>query len=154
MSKEFYGSIEREHLISGSRPHEVYRVVTDYPGYPQVFSEFREVQVLKEAGAHQRVEFLIHVLINIRLVLDIHHDEATLATDWHLVESNLISDLSGGWRFIESGADTRLILTVGATPRSGVSAWLISKATRLILSRTLPGVFQALEQEVLARQSR
>ncbi len=153
MSKEYYDSIEREHLIPGSSPREVYQVVTDYPAYPQVFPEFRSVQVLEEVGAQQRVEFLIHLVLNIRIVLDIHHDEATLTTEWRLVESNLVTDLAGGWRFIERGADTRLVLYAAATPRSAVSAWLINKATRLILSRTLPNIFEALEREVLTRQA-
>jgi ribosome-associated toxin RatA of RatAB toxin-antitoxin module len=146
-------SIEREHVIRGAAPREAYDVVTDYACYPRVFPEFTKVTVVQRDGARQRVEFIAKVVIEVRYVLDIVHDEEQLKTSWTFVEGKIVSDSVGGWQFTARGPDTHIKYRAGIAVNAPLPKFVLNKVSDGILRVSIPRLFSSLEREVTARRS-
>ncbi len=145
-------NIDRDYVIHRCTPRDVFDVVIDYASYPRVFPEFAQARILEDHGIRRRAEFLLDMVVAMRFVLDIIHDEQALTTNWTLVEGNLISLLEGGWRFVEQGYDTRMYLHAGVTVKAFLPPMLKRKISRLLLASSIPNVFRAVEHEVILRQ--
>lgn len=145
-------SIEREHVVRGATPRECYDVVTDYPCYPRVFPEFTGCRVLERDGARQRVEFTAKVVVEVRYVLDIVHDEPATTTRWTFVEGKVVSDSVGGWAFFSDGDSTRIKYHAGIAIKAPLPRFVINKVSNALLGTSIPAMFRALDREVAARR--
>ena len=145
--------IEREYLLRGALPREVYDVVTDYPCYPRVFPEFTGCRVIGRDGARQRVEFTAKVVVDVRYVLDILHDEEALSTRWTFVEGKVVSDSVGGWAFFADGDSTRIKYHAGMAVKAPLPKFVINKISNALMGTSIPAMFRALDREVAARRS-
>ncbi|HXU03127.1 MAG TPA: SRPBCC family protein, partial [Polyangia bacterium] len=90
--------VHRSHLVARATPAEVYAIVTDFPAYPRLFPEMKQVRVVSTTGNVVRVEFRAEVVIAVRYVLDLSCDRETLTVNWTFVEGDIVTDSTGGWR--------------------------------------------------------
>jgi len=145
-------TIEREQVVRGLSPKQLYDVVTDYPCYPRIFPEFTGCRVVSEDGATKRVEFRARVaVVEVRYVLDIVHDTEHFKTEWTFVEGEVVSDSKGGWQFIPEGGDTRIRYHAGMAIRAPLPKFVTNKVSNALMGTSIPNMFRALEREAQAR---
>jgi len=145
-------TIEREQLVRGVSPQQLYDVVTDYACYPRIFPEFNGCKVISENGATKRVEFRARVaMVEVRYTLDIVHDPAQFKTEWTFVEGEVVSDSKGGWLFIPEGNDTRIKYHAGMAIRAPLPKFVINKVSNALMGTSIPNMFRSLEREAQAR---
>jgi len=145
-------TIEREQLVRGLSPKQLYDVVTDYSCYPRIFPEFTGCRVVSESGASKRVEFRARVaMVEVRYVLDIVHDDGNFKTEWTFVEGEVVSDSKGGWHFIAEGDDARIRYHAGMAVRAPLPKFVINKVSNALMGTSIPNMFRALEREAQAR---
>ncbi|MBI4510880.1 MAG: SRPBCC family protein [Deltaproteobacteria bacterium] len=145
-------TIEREHLIRGVPPRAVYDVVTDYPRYPHLFSEMTSARVLGYEGDKKRVEFRAKVVVEVRYVIDIVHDEEKLQTSWSYVEGEVVTDSKGGWTFEPEGDSTRIKYRAGLAVNAPLPKFVVNKVANALMAHSIPNMFKALEREVRSRR--
>src|SRR5262249_2252391 len=145
-------TIMREHVIRGVAPRAVYDIVTDYACYPRIFPEFKNVMVLADRGAQKRVEFRARVVIEVKYVVDIAHDEGKLSTRWTFVSGEVISGSAGGWDFLPNGDGTLIRYHAGIAVRAPLPKLIINKVSNALMGTSIPNMFRALEREARARE--
>jgi ribosome-associated toxin RatA of RatAB toxin-antitoxin module len=146
-------TIEREQVVRGLSPKQLYDVVTDYSCYPRIFPEFTGSRVISESGATRRVEFRARVaMVEVRYTLDIVHDDAACKTVWTFVEGEVVSDSQGGWHFVAEGpGETRIRYHAGIAVRAPLPKFVINKISNALMGTSIPNMFRALEREAQAR---
>ncbi len=145
-------TIEREQLVRGLSPRQLYDVVTDYSCYPRIFPEFSGCRVVSESGASRRVEFRARVaMVEVRYELDIVHQPGRFTTEWTYVEGEVVSDSQGGWQFVAEGGDTRIRYHAGMAVRAPLPKFVINKVSNALMGTSIPNMFRALEREAQAR---
>jgi ribosome-associated toxin RatA of RatAB toxin-antitoxin module len=144
-------TIERTRFIAGVTPRACYEIVTDYDCYPRIFPEFAGCRVLSTTGAVKRVEFRARVVVEVRYVLDIVHDEAALTTSWTYVGGEIVTDSVGGWRFSPEGDGTRIHYHAGMAVKAPLPKFVINKISNALMGTSIPNMFAALEREAQAR---
>jgi ribosome-associated toxin RatA of RatAB toxin-antitoxin module len=145
-------TIEREQLVRGLSPKQLYDVVTDYPCYPRIFPEFTGCRVVSENGATKRVEFRARIaMVEVRYVLDIVHDENAFKTEWTFVEGEVVSDSKGGWHFVAEGDGAKILYHAGIAIRAPLPKFVINKVSNALMGTSIPNMFRALEREAQAR---
>src|SRR5688572_1224709 len=145
-------TIEREFVLKSAEPRLVYDVVTDYACYPRIFPEFTGSRVLRTEGVLKRVEFRARVMIEVRYVLDIVHDEGKLSTRWTYVEGEVVSDSEGGWSFSAVPGGTLVKYRAGIAVKAPLPKFVVNKVSNALVGTSIPNMFRALERETLARR--
>jgi ribosome-associated toxin RatA of RatAB toxin-antitoxin module len=148
----------RQHLPRVT-PREVYDVVVDFPRYPGLFPELKEVRVLSTTGAVVRVEFKAHLVLPIRYVLDLTcvgtpvAEGGPLTIDWTYVEGEVVKDSRGGWRFAAAGDGTDVEYTASLDVRAPLPGFVLRKVTDGLVSASLPNMFAAIERDARRRKA-
>lgn len=146
-------TIQRQFVIKGISPKQIYDVVTDYDCYPRILPEFTGVRVLSTTGAVRRVEFRAKVVVEIRYVLDIVHDDQAFTTRWTFVEGEVVSDSRGGWSFAAGPDGVQVTYEAGLAIKAPLPRFMVNKVSNMIIGSTIPNMFKAVEREALARSS-
>jgi ribosome-associated toxin RatA of RatAB toxin-antitoxin module len=144
-------TIEREHVVRGLAPKQLYDVVTDYACYPRIFPEFTGTKVLSNDGKQARVEFRARVVAEVRYVIDVIQDAENFSTRWTFVEGEVVSDSQGGWKFTALGPDTQIKYHAGIAIRAPLPKFVINKISNALMGTSIPNMFRAVEREAQAR---
>jgi ribosome-associated toxin RatA of RatAB toxin-antitoxin module len=149
--------VRRRQLIPRATPRQVYDVVVDFPAYPRLFPELKGARVLSTTGAVVRVEFLAHMVLPIRYVLDLtctpEPASGPLTVDWTYVEGEVVANSVGGWRFSAEGDGVAVAYTVSLDVRAPLPGFVLRKVTDGLVSASLPNMFSSIEREVRNRQT-
>ena len=144
--------VERTHFISGAEPRDVLDVVVDLEAYPRLFPEIKSARILERESHRARVEFCAHVVLAVRYVIDVRCNTDPPMVDWTFVEGEIVTDSMGSWRFVPERGGTRLEYKASLEIRAPLPAFLVRKATDALVSASLPGMFSAIEREVVRRR--
>jgi ribosome-associated toxin RatA of RatAB toxin-antitoxin module len=139
-------------LMAGVSPAEVFAVVVDFPAYPRLFPEIKQVRVLSNEAGRVRAEFRGNLVLPFRYVLDLDCDAQTGTVKWIYVEGEMVKDSTGGWRFAAESAGTRVEYQVSLRIEAPVPGFLLRKITDGLLTLSLPAMFASLEREVGRRR--
>ena len=162
--------VSRTVFIGGVPPAALYAVVTDFPSYPRLFPEMKEVRVLSRrpagdggdagAGAQKaeivRVEFKAQVVLAVRYVLDLvcRPEPAGAPTvDWTFVEGEIVTDSRGGWGFAGEAGGTRLTYQAALMVKAPLPGFVLRKVTDGLVAASLPAMLGAVEREARRRQA-
>jgi ribosome-associated toxin RatA of RatAB toxin-antitoxin module len=145
--------VHRSHLVARATPAEVYAIVTDFPAYPRLFPEMKQVRVVSTTGNVVRVEFRAEVVIAVRYVLDLSCDRETLTVNWTFVEGDIVTDSTGGWRFTASGDGTTIDYRAALDVKAPLPGFILRRVTDGLVAASLPNMFASIEREVRARQA-
>jgi ribosome-associated toxin RatA of RatAB toxin-antitoxin module len=154
--------VRRHHHIPRATPRELYDVVVDFPAYPRLFPELKEVRVLSRTatptGTVARVEFRAQMVLPIRYVLDLTcageaPDGAPPRVDWKYVEGEVVTDNQGSWRFQPVGDGTGVDYAVSLDVKAPVPSFVLRKIIDGLVSASLPNMFVSLERELRKRQA-
>lgn len=133
-------------------PALAYAVVVDFPCYPRLFSEIKEVRVLAREGNRVRAEFRGNIVLPFRYVLDLDCDPEALTVDWRYVEGEVVKNSEGAWRFSAEGSGARVDYRVAMEISAPVPAFILRKITDGLIALSLPAMFAAVEREAKARR--
>jgi ribosome-associated toxin RatA of RatAB toxin-antitoxin module len=154
--------VHRHHHVPRSAPRELYDLVVDFPAYPRLFPELKEVRVLSKTatptGVVARVEFRAHLVLPIRYVLDLAcvaeaPDGAAPRVDWKYVEGEIVTANQGSWRFQPEGDGTGIDYEVSLDVKAPVPSFLLRKIIDGLVTASLPNMFVSLERELRKRQA-
>ena len=136
--------------MRGLSPAAVYAVVVDFPAYPRLFPEIKDVRVLSSEGKRFRVEFRGNIVVPFRYVLDLECDPEALTVEWHYVEGEVVKHSEGGWRFTAVDVDVEVEYRVAMEIAAPVPGFLLRKITDGLVSLSLPAMFASVEREARA----
>lgn len=145
--------VKRSALFREVSPQEAYAVVVDFPIYPRLFQELKEVRILSREASRVRAEFKGNIVLPFRYVLDLDCDDTHTTVSWSSVEGEVVKHSEGGWRFVAEGHDTRVEYTVALDIDAPLPGFLLRKITDGLLTLSLPAMFAAVEKEVHARRA-
>jgi ribosome-associated toxin RatA of RatAB toxin-antitoxin module len=145
--------VHRTHTVARATPAEVFAIVTDFPAYPRLFSEFKQARVLSTSGNVVRVEFRAEVVIAVRYVLDLACDPAALTVDWSFVEGEIVTGSTGGWRFTAAGDTTTIDYRAALDVKAPLPGFILRRVTDGLVAASLPNMFASIEREVRKRQA-
>src|SRR6516165_8468463 len=152
--------VHRHHHVPRAAPRELYELVVDFPAYPRLFPELKEVRVLSKTptptGTVARVEFRTQMVLPIRYVLDLAclgeaPNGAPLGVDWTYVEGEIVTDNQGSWRFAPEGDGTGVDYRVSLDVKAPVPSFILRKILDGLVSASLPNMFVSLERELRKR---
>jgi len=144
--------VHRRHFVPRATPSEIYAIVTDFPSYPRLFPELKEIRVLSVAGDVHRVEFRAEVVLPVRYVLDLSCNAAAPTVDWTFVEGEIVTGSAGSWRFAVQGDGTALDYRVALDIRAPLPGFVLRKVTDGLVAASIPKMFTSIEREVRRRQ--
>jgi ribosome-associated toxin RatA of RatAB toxin-antitoxin module len=148
--------VQRSHFIARATPREVYEIVVDFPAYPRLFPEIKDARVLAPGPAGQpnvvRVEFRAQMVLPVRYVLDLTCLPDIPSVDWTFVEGEVVTDSTGGWRFIAEPGGTRVEYRVALDVRAPLPGAILRKITDGLVTASLPRMFTSIEAELRRRQ--
>lgn len=149
--------VRRRQLIPRATPRQVYDVVVDFPAYPRLFPELKGARLVSTKGSVVRVEFLAHMVLPIRYVLDLtctpEPASGPLTVDWTYVEGEVVTNSVGGWRFSAEGDGVAVEYTASLDVRAPLPGFVLRKVTDGLVSASLPNMFASIEREVRKRQT-
>jgi len=128
-------------------------VVVDFEAYPRLFPEFKSVRVLERRLPIVRAEFRVEVVLSVRYVLDIRCDPQALTVDWTYVEGEIVVDSTGGWRFSQELAGTRVDYRASLLIKAPLPGFVVRKATDALVAASIPGMFASIDREVRRRKA-
>jgi ribosome-associated toxin RatA of RatAB toxin-antitoxin module len=156
--------VHRSHFIARATPKEVYDIVVDFPAYPRLFPEIKEGRVLAPSPSAPilpvppgqpkvtRVEFRAQIVLPVRYVLDLTCLPDIPSVDWTFVEGEVVTDSTGGWRFIAEPGGTRVEYRVALDVRAPLPGAILRKITDGLVTASLPRMFTSIEAELRRRQ--
>ena len=139
-------------LMAGLSPAEVFAVVVDFPAYPRLFPEIKQVRVLSSEAGKVRAEFRGNLVLPFRYLLDLDCDAQARTVTWTYVEGEMVKDSTGGWRFTAEAGGTRVEYEVALRIEAPVPGFLLRKITDGLLTLSLPAMFASIEREVERRR--
>jgi ribosome-associated toxin RatA of RatAB toxin-antitoxin module len=139
-------------LMAGVSPAEVFAVVVDFPAYPRLFPEIKQVRVLSSESGRVRAEFRGSLVLPFRYVLDLDCDAQAGTVKWTYVEGEMVKDSTGGWRFAAEAGGTRVDYQVALRIEAPVPGFLLRKITDGLLTLSLPAMFGSIEREIVKRR--
>jgi ribosome-associated toxin RatA of RatAB toxin-antitoxin module len=145
--------VRRRQVIARATPRQVYDVIVDFPAYPRLFPELKGARVVSITGAVVRVEFVAHMVLPIRYVLDLTCTPETPAVEWTYVEGEVVTNSVGGWRFSAEGDGVAVEYTVSLDVKAPLPGFVLRKVTDGLVSASLPNMFASIEREVRKRQA-
>jgi ribosome-associated toxin RatA of RatAB toxin-antitoxin module len=138
--------------MAGLSPAEVFAVVVDFPAYPRLFPEIKQVRVLSSEAGKVRAEFRGNLVLPFRYLLDLDCDAQARTVTWTYVEGEMVKDSTGGWRFTAEAGGTRVEYEVALRIEAPVPGFLLRKITDGLLTLSLPAMFASIEREVERRK--
>jgi ribosome-associated toxin RatA of RatAB toxin-antitoxin module len=138
--------------MAGVSPAEVFAVVVDFPAYPRLFPEIKQVRVLSSEAGKVRAEFRGNLVLPFRYLLDLGCDAQAGTVTWTYVEGEMVKDSTGGWRFTAEAGGTRVEYEVALRIEAPVPGFLLRRITDGLLTLSLPAMFASIEREVERRK--
>jgi uncharacterized membrane protein len=145
-------------ILVKARPEQVWQVLTDYSGAPQVFTTLRKVQVVLDKGCTKIIHYEMKptgVMATFQYDLEIR-EQPHRYVEWHRVGGDF-KEVDGFWKLepVEGGRST--VVTYGSHVNGGflMPQPFIKRQARIDLPRALAALKEHAETTMrIATQSR
>lgn len=88
-----------------SKVENIYKVLTDYPHYPEFMDGVSSVEVLSRDGNKVRVKYNINIIKKFTYTIEITEEE-NKSISWTFVEGDLFHSNNGAWLLKDNGNGT------------------------------------------------
>lgn len=95
-------------------PLEFFKIVTDYPTYPQFLSEVKECKVLKTDGNKKLVEYQVSLIKNFKYSLWMTETEPHTVA-WEFAGGDIFKTMKGSWKMEDQAGKCKATYYVEAT---------------------------------------
>lgn len=93
---------------------EFFKIISDYPHYPDFLQEVKECKILKTEGNRKLVEYTVSVMKNFKYTLWMT-EVANQSITWEFAGGDVFKTMSGSWKLQDEGGKCRATYTVDAT---------------------------------------
>lgn len=124
-------------------PTEFFKIVTDYPNYPQFLSEVKECKVLKTDGNKKLVEYSVSLIKNFKYSLWMTENEPNLVS-WEFAGGDIFKTMRGSWKMEDQAGKCKATYTVEATFGLLVPGFV----TKGLLDVNLPNMVSAYHKRI------
>ena len=98
-------------------PEEFYKLVTDYPKYPEFLTEVKKCDVVKDEGNSKIVEYQVSMIktVNYKLQMKENYvDNGVSTVEWEFVSGDVFKSLKGSWKIEPEGSGCRATYQIEA----------------------------------------
>lgn len=124
-------------------PTEFFKIVTDYPSYPQFLSEVKECKVLKTDGNKKLVEYNVSLIKNFKYTLWMTENEPDSVT-WEFAGGDIFKTMKGSWKIEDQAGKCKVTYFVEATFGLLVPGFV----TKGLLDVNLPNMISAYHKRI------
>ncbi|MCX7979227.1 MAG: SRPBCC family protein [Bdellovibrionaceae bacterium] len=93
---------------------EFWKIVTDYPKYPEFLGEVKSCRVLSQEGQRKLVEYHVSVVKNFKYQLSML-EEFPHSVSWEFISGDIFKSMRGYWKLKDEGGKCRATYFVEAT---------------------------------------
>lgn len=94
-------------------PEQFYKIITDYPRYPEFLSEVKKCEVIKSEGNRKLVEYQVSVIKAFKYSL--WTTETPGMVSWEFASGDLFKTMKGSWKLEDEAGKCRGTYTLEAT---------------------------------------
>lgn len=124
-------------------PAQFYKIISDYPNYPQFLQEVKSCRVIKEEGNRKLVEYQVSVVKNFKYNLWMTEKENE-EISWEFASGDIFKTSVGHWKIQEEGGKCRATYFVEAT----FSMFVPGPIAKALVSVNLPSMISAYHKRV------
>lgn len=124
-------------------PLEFFKIVTDYPNYPQFLSEVKKCEVLKTEGNKKLVEYHVSLIKSFKYSLWMTETEPSLVS-WEFAGGDIFKTMKGSWKLEDQAGKCKAIYSVEATFGLLVPGFV----TKGLLDVNLPNMVSAYHKRI------
>lgn len=124
-------------------PLEFYKIVTDYPSYPQFLTEVKQCTVLKTDGKRKLVEFQVAFMKTFKYSLWMTEEEPSLIS-WEFAGGDIFKTMKGSWSIQDQAGKCKASYNVEATFGMMVPGFI----TKGLLDVNLPNMMSSYHKRI------
>lgn len=124
-------------------PAEFFKIISDYPSYPQFLSEVKECKVLKTEGSRKLVEYSVSLIKSFKYTIWMTESPPT-GIAWEFAGGDIFKTMKGSWKLEEQAGKTKATYAVEATFGLLVPGFV----TKGLLDVNLPNMMSAYHKRI------
>ncbi|MBX3034991.1 MAG: SRPBCC family protein [Bdellovibrionaceae bacterium] len=124
-------------------PAEFFKIVIDYPNYPQFLSEVKKCTVLKTEGERKLVEYQVSMIKSFKYSLWMTEQEPGLVS-WEFAGGDIFKTMKGHWKLEDQAGKCRATYFVDAT----FGLFVPGPVTKALLDVNLPNMVSAYHKRI------
>lgn len=121
---------------------EFYKIITDYPKYPEFLSEVKSCKVLKTEGNRKMVEYQVSVLKNFTYCLWM--TETPMLVSWEFASGDIFKTMKGSWKLEDEAGKCRGTYSVEAS----FGMFVPSPIANALVSVNLPNMMSSYHKRI------
>ncbi|GIL18363.1 MAG: hypothetical protein BroJett040_21140 [Oligoflexia bacterium] len=122
---------------------QFFKIISDYPNYPEFLQEVKECKILKTEGNRKLVEYTVSVMKNFKYTLwmtEVPNQSIT----WEFAGGDVFKTMSGSWKLQDEGGKCRATYSVDAT----FGMLVPSPIAKALVSVNLPNMISSYHKRV------
>jgi ribosome-associated toxin RatA of RatAB toxin-antitoxin module len=136
-------------------PEQFFKIVSDYPHYPEFLQEVKECKILKTEGDRKLIEYTVSVMKTFKYTLWMTEqapetDSGSGQVTWEFASGDLFKTSSGSWKIQGEGGKTRATYTVDAT----FTMFVPGPIAKALVSVNLPNMVASYHKRVASLYGR
>lgn len=124
-------------------PQEFFKIVIDYPNYPQFLSEVKSCKVLKTEGNKKLVEYSVAMIKSFKYNLWMLEEEPHLVS-WEFAGGDIFKTMKGHWKMEDQAGKCKATYFVEAT----FGVLVPGMVTKALLDVNLPNMVSAYHKRI------
>ncbi len=124
-------------------PEQFFNILVDYENYPKFLNEVQSCQVIEDQGKCKKVGYHISLIKDFRYINE-HRETRPEEMSWIFLEGDLFREMSGYWKLMEKGNQTKAEYFIKAS----FSLFVPGIMTKTILSVNLPAIMKNYHQRI------
>ncbi|MBX2986386.1 MAG: SRPBCC family protein [Bdellovibrionaceae bacterium] len=124
-------------------PAEFFKIVIDYPNYPQFLSEVKKCTVLKTEGERKLIEYQVSMIKSFKYSLWMTEQEPGLVS-WEFAGGDIFKTMKGHWKLEDQAGKCRATYFVDAT----FGLFVPGPVTKALLDVNLPNMVSAYHKRI------
>jgi coenzyme Q-binding protein COQ10 len=124
-------------------PEQFFKIISDYPNYPEFLQEVKECKVLKSEGNRKLVEYTVSVMKIFKYNLWMTESSPT-SISWEFASGDLFKTSTGSWKLADEGGKTRATYMVDAT----FNLFVPGPIAKALVSVNLPNMVSSYHKRV------
>ena len=122
---------------------QLYKILTDYPNYPQFLSEVKECKVLKTEGNRKLVEYSVSMIKSFKYTLWMTEIEPH-TINWEFASGDIFKTMKGFWKLEDEAEKCRATYSVEAT----FGIFVPGPVANTLISVNLPNMMSSYHKRI------
>jgi ribosome-associated toxin RatA of RatAB toxin-antitoxin module len=124
-------------------PAEFFKIISDYPNYPQFLSEVKSCKVVRTDGNRKLVEYSVALIKSFKYSLWMTEVEPTSIT-WEFAGGDIFKTMKGSWKLEDQAGKCKATYHVEAT----FGMFVPGPITKALLDVNLPNMVSSYHKRI------